>query len=57
MPLYICNATNTSLTSEAKTKIAQDITDIHCRVTGAPASFVHAVFFENASEESDGERF
>lgn len=50
MPLYICNAEKNSLSAEAKEKIATAITDIHCSVTGAPASFVHAVFFENAPQ-------
>ncbi len=48
MPLYICNTKKGTLSPEAKRNIAQDITRIHCSVTGAPAIFVHAVFFEEA---------
>ncbi len=48
MPLYLCNNKKDALTAEAKQQIAQDITDIHCSVTGAPASFVHVAFFEEA---------
>ena len=50
MPLYICNAKKGVLDQNAKTSIAQAITDIHCSVTGAPPSFVHAVFFEEAEQ-------
>lgn len=50
MPLYICNTKRDVLDQAAKTKIAQAITDIHCSVTGAPACFVHAVFFEEAPQ-------
>ena len=46
MPLYICNSRSGTLDSAAKSSIANAITDIHCRVTGAPAIFVHAMFFE-----------
>ena len=48
MPLYICNTKRDALDESAKANIAQAITDIHCSVTGAPACFVHAVFFEEA---------
>ncbi len=48
MPLYICNSSRGTLDAVAKERIANAITDIHCSVTGAPASFVHAVFFEEA---------
>ncbi len=48
MPLYLCNAKDGVLTQDAKAKIAKDITDIHCDKTGAPPTFVHAFFFEDA---------
>lgn len=48
MPLYICNAAAGTITDDAKSKIAADITRIHCDVTGAPPEFVHAFFFEEA---------
>ena len=50
MPLYICNAKKDALDAAARTQSANAITNIHCSVTGAPASFVHAVFFEEASQ-------
>ena len=50
MPLYICNTQQSTLDSEQKTAIAQSIVDIHCSVTGAPACFVHTVFFEEAAQ-------
>ena len=46
MPLYMCNARPGAIAADAKAKIAKDITDIHCDVTGAPATFVHVFFFE-----------
>lgn len=48
MPLYMCNAVRDSIPEAAKSKIAADITKIHCDVTGAPPTFVHAFFFEDA---------
>jgi len=48
MPLYICNTRSGALDAAAKKKVAEAITNIHCSVTGAPASFVHAVFFEES---------
>ena len=50
MPLYICNTRKGALDTTARAKIANAITDIHCSVTGAPASFVHAVFFEDSPQ-------
>ena len=50
MPLYICNTKQGVLDQNQKASIAQAITDIHCAVTGAPPSFVHAVFFEEAPQ-------
>lgn len=51
MPLYMCNAVDGVIPETAKPKIAADITDIHCKVTGAPRSFVHAFFFEDAPRQ------
>ncbi len=50
MPLYICNSKKDVIDSKARQAIARDITRIHCAVTGAPESFVHAVFFEEAPQ-------
>lgn len=57
MPLYMCNAAAGAIPEEAKPKIAADITYIHCEVTGAPPTFVHAFFFEDAPQlPLDGKR-
>lgn len=48
MPLYICNAQIGVIADDAKPKIAKEITDIHCEKTGAPSTFVHLFFFEEA---------
>ncbi|MEM8589812.1 MAG: tautomerase family protein [Pseudomonadota bacterium] len=50
MPLYMCNAVSGTIPETAKAKIAADITDIHCEITGAPRGFVHAFFFEDAPQ-------
>ena len=55
MPLYSCNAKMGAIPEAAKAKIAQDITDIHCDVTGAPPTFVHAFFFEEATHQPLGD--
>lgn len=51
MPLYICNARKGAIEDSAKKKIAADITRIHCDVTDAPPTFVHAFFFEEAPHQ------
>lgn len=48
MPLYMCNAAKGMIDDDAKPKIAADITRIHCEITNAPPTFVHAFFFEDA---------
>ncbi len=46
MPLYRC-AVAEGLSQEAqRARIAKEIVRIHCGVTGAPPSFVHAFFSE-----------
>jgi 4-oxalocrotonate tautomerase family enzyme len=46
MPLYRC-AVAEGLTTEAqRARIAKEVVRIHCDVTGAPPSFVHAFFVE-----------
>lgn len=52
MPLYVCNAAKGAISQNAKSKIAEDVTRIHCDVTGAPATFVHVFFFEDAPQWS-----
>ncbi|MEO1041045.1 MAG: tautomerase family protein [Pseudomonadota bacterium] len=48
MPVYICNSKPNAVSVEASAKIAKDVTRIHCAVTGAPTSFVHVFFVEDA---------
>ena len=43
MPLYTIN-TYDKLEIVTKHKIAEDVTKIHCSITGAPKEFVHVVF-------------
>lgn len=50
MPLYMCNAVKGVIPENAKRKIAADITDIHCEIIGAPRTFVHVFFFEDAPQ-------
>ncbi len=51
MPLYRC-AIREGLSSEAqRSQIAKEVVRIHCGVTGAPPSFVHAFFHERPSSE------
>lgn len=51
MPLYVCNSLKGAIADDVKPKIAADITRIHCDVTGAPPTFVHAFFFEEARHQ------
>lgn len=48
MPLYLCNTASTAVPADVAAQIANDITRIHCDVTSAPATFVHAFFVEGA---------
>lgn len=51
MPLYRC-AIREGLSSEAqRARIAKDVVRVHCDVTAAPPSFVHAFFYEKAAVE------
>jgi phenylpyruvate tautomerase PptA (4-oxalocrotonate tautomerase family) len=51
MPLYRCTVL-AGLTSESqRARIAKEVVRIHCGITGAPASFVHAFFAEAPAEE------
>ncbi len=52
MPLYMCSSPKNLIAEECKSAIAQELTHIHCDVTGAPSSFVH-VFFVTPEEGSD----
>ena len=56
MPLYICNARKGLISDQSKALIAEDITRIHCQVTDAPRTFVHAFFFEESSNVPLGDK-
>jgi phenylpyruvate tautomerase PptA (4-oxalocrotonate tautomerase family) len=47
MPLYRCTVVEGATTEAQRARIAKEIVRIHCDVTGAPASFVHAFFSES----------
>lgn len=44
MPIYEVETLSGTLDNSAKTDIADEITSIHCRATGAPDAFVNVVF-------------
>lgn len=50
MPLYRCAVTPGLTTEAQRARIAREIVRIHCGVTGAPPSFVHAFFAETPVE-------
>lgn len=56
MPLYLTNAAAGALNDDAKRNIANDITRIHCAVTGAPPIFVHAFFAEAIADIPLGDK-
>jgi len=51
MPFYNCISQEGLITADQRERIALGITDIHCRLTGAPRYFVH-VLFDTYSPES-----
>ncbi len=56
MPLYIVNSKAGAMPADAKAKIADDVTRIHCDVTDAPPTFVHVFFFEEAAMPPLGDK-
>jgi len=42
MPTYVCTITEDRLSPDQKSRIAGEITRIHCEVTGAPTSYTAA---------------
>ncbi len=55
MPLYRLALREGSSTEAQRAQIAKEVVRIHCGVTGAPPSFVHAFFSERpAGELPDG---
>lgn len=51
MPLYRCAVTKGLTTETQRARIAKEIVRIHCSVTEAPPSFVHAFFNEEPPEK------
>jgi 4-oxalocrotonate tautomerase family enzyme len=49
MPQYHCLVQKDRFTNEKKAELANEITRIHCELTGAPAHFVHVLFTDFAS--------
>jgi phenylpyruvate tautomerase PptA (4-oxalocrotonate tautomerase family) len=47
MPLYRCTLPEGLTTYEQRSRIAREVTRIHCDVTGAPPTFVHTFFAED----------
>ena len=54
MPLYRCATRQGLTTVEQRAKIAKEVVRVHCDVTDAPPSFVHAFFNEVSSAEMPG---
>jgi len=46
MPLYYCTISEGSTSNEQRSRIAAELTRIHCETTGAPPAFVHVFFVE-----------
>jgi phenylpyruvate tautomerase PptA (4-oxalocrotonate tautomerase family) len=46
MPTYVCTVREGRLSPEQKSRIAAEITRIHCEVTGAPNFFAQVIFEE-----------
>jgi phenylpyruvate tautomerase PptA (4-oxalocrotonate tautomerase family) len=51
MPLYRCNLLPGLTTFEQRAEISDAIVHVHCSVTGAPPTFVHAFFAESKEGE------
>jgi phenylpyruvate tautomerase PptA (4-oxalocrotonate tautomerase family) len=51
MPLYRCAVAEGSTSEEQRARIAREVVRVHCEVTAAPPSFVHAFFNEVRADE------
>ena len=56
MPLYIVNSKVGAVPEDVKAALADDLTEIHCRVTDAPPTFVHVFFFEDGPNPPLGDK-
>jgi phenylpyruvate tautomerase PptA (4-oxalocrotonate tautomerase family) len=48
----MCNSVQGIIPEVSRQTIAADITRVHCEITGAPPTFVHVFFFEDAPQQS-----
>ena len=46
MPTYIVTAPQGRLSAAQKTLLAEEITRVHCEMTGAPSYFVQVIFHD-----------
>jgi phenylpyruvate tautomerase PptA (4-oxalocrotonate tautomerase family) len=46
MPVYRCTVPTGALDDDARRRIVQAITAVHCDVTDAPPTFVHVIYSE-----------
>jgi phenylpyruvate tautomerase PptA (4-oxalocrotonate tautomerase family) len=46
MPTYVCTVKEGQLSPDQKSRIAAEVTRIHCEVTGAPSFFAQVIFEE-----------
>ncbi len=53
MPLYRTLVRPGLLTASQREAFAKDVVDVHCGLTGAPPSFVHVLYAEDAEGELD----
>ncbi|MDJ0789777.1 MAG: tautomerase family protein [Myxococcota bacterium] len=54
MPLYRCAVQEGRTTRAQREQIAKEVVRVHCGVTAAPPSFVHAFFTEYPASEMPG---
>ncbi len=54
MPFYHAIVKPGSADEAQRAAFANDVVDIHCDITGAPRSFVHVMFTEDADRVPDG---
>ena len=52
MPVYLCSCPPRALDGGKRQRIADEITRIHCELTGAPPTFAHVIFVDSAGPES-----
>ncbi len=48
MPLYRCLVRENLTSLEQRHEVSKEVTRIHCEITGAPPTFVHTFFTEDA---------